>query len=102
MTIQFVELLQQTGGTRWPLTGRIEPAGRNRDGYVDFSLSPREAKALIKMIWVPVVERRARLATALMDEILRRHPRVRRLVLPELLPDGRRFFSWYRRERGLL
>lgn len=96
------ETLEDTGGVRWPIVGLIQlrldglPAG-----FVDFMLSPREGKALIRMIEVVPARRRSRLATTLMDELLRRHPSVRRLVLPELLPDGRRFFRWYRHERKL-
>ena len=98
MTLEFREDLQDAGGARWPTAGRIEAF---RDGapagYVDFLLSPRGARALIRMIDVRAALRRHRIGAALMDELRRRHPDVTTLELPELLPDGRRFFAWYRR-----
>lgn len=97
--MEFIEHLQDTGGTRWPVTGRIQAyVNGARAGFVDFHLSPRGATALIDMIFVERDLRRRGIATALMDALHARHPRLTKFVTPEVLPDGRPFFSRYRRE----
>ena len=96
--VTFTETLHDTGGARWPTAGSITAfLDGDSVGYVDFLLSSREARALIRMIEVRPPLRREGIATKLMDEMRRRHPAITTLVLPELLPDGRRFFAWYRR-----
>ena len=95
--LQFTERLEDTGGSRWPTEGLIEAfRDGERAGYVGYLLSRREAKALIRMIEVRPEFRRLGIATEIMNELHRRHPRIATLLLPELLPDGRVFFAAYR------
>ena len=88
-----------TGGSRWPVAGRLQAfldtVPPQRVGYVTYALSPRGTVALIEMIYVDRDLRRYGIATALMNELRVRHPRLRRYETPELLPDGRRFFTYY-------
>ena len=95
----FVEHEVDSGGTSWPVEGRLQamissvlPA---HAGYIDYHLSRRGVVALIEMIFVERDFRRHGIATALMNELRARHPRLRRYETPELLPDGRRFFTYY-------
>ena len=95
----FVDHEADSGGTTWPVEGRlqayIDSPRRKHAGHIDYHLSRRGAVALIEMIFVERALRRHGVATALMNELRARHPRLRRYETPELLPDGRGFFAYY-------
>lgn len=95
----FVESEADSGGVRWPIEGRLQAMvdgpQPKRAGYIDYHLSARGVVALIDMIFVERELRRHGIATALMNELRARHPRLRRYEVGELLPDGRSFFAYY-------
>ena len=100
----FTDHEADTGGTRWPVEGRLQAFldldRPKRAGYIEYLLSPRGAVALIGMIFVERELRRHGIGAALMNELRARHPRLRRYETPELLPDGRGFFAYYGPWRG--
>ena len=99
MDLEFAEELQNTGGSQWPTAGLLRTTTSGIPaGFIDFLLSRREARVLIRMIGVRPPFRRRGIATEMMDELRRRHPRIQQLVLPELLDDGRPFFRHYKRK----
>lgn len=98
---RFEHALEDTGGTRWPTRGFITLRREDgeRVGYVEYLLNRRETTALVRMIEVDSSLRRRGIGTTLVDELHRRHPRVRKLAFEEFLPAGRPFFKRYAERR---